>query len=168
MRTCPACGEDTKAGYAEACTKCGFSAIGEQSPDVQVTPVGEVPAPEAPEAGSQPQPAEAQKNKGNPVGRIVVWVVVIAAFFGVERLGIFGDAPGPTASEVEEAITESALQFGVKVTVDCPDDAEDTEVDATFTCTATNRRGTSVDVLVTNHEDNYEWETGPLSTLAGR
>jgi hypothetical protein len=164
MRTCPACGADTKAGYSEACTKCGFSAVGEQPPEVEVAPVGEAPPPEA-----EPQPAEAeQKKKGNPVARGVIWVIVIAAFFGIDRLGIFDEATGPTAAEVEEAITDSARQFGVQVTVDCPDNAEDTEVDATFTCTATNRRGTSVDVLVTNHEDNYEWDTGPLSTLAGR
>jgi hypothetical protein len=163
MRTCPACGEDTKAGYSEACTKCGFSAIGEEQPDVEVTPVGEEPPPE-----SEPQPAQTEKKKGNPVARGVIWVVVIAAFFAIDRLGIFDGATGPTATEVEQAIADSAQQFGVKVTVDCPDDAEDTEVDATFTCTATNRRGTSVEVLVTNHEDNYEWDTGPLSTLAGR
>ena len=51
------------------------------------------------------------------------------------------------------------------MTVDCPDDAEDTPVDGTFTCTATGRNGRTAEIVVTNHEDTFEWETGPLSTL---
>ena len=42
------------------------------------------------------------------------------------------------------------------------------EADATFACTATDRRGRSVEIVVTNNEDTFEWQTGPLSTLGGR
>ena len=48
MRTCPACGEDTDAGYTEACTECGFSAVGEQP----------APAPDAPGTAADPAPPD--------------------------------------------------------------------------------------------------------------
>ena len=163
MRTCPACGEDTDAGYAEACTECGFSAVGEQP----------APAPDAPDTAADPEPPdppppEAEPKRKRTVARGLIWLVVLAGFFGVERLGIFDQPPGPPADEVEAAIADSARQFGVTVTVQCPDDAEDTEAEATFVCTATDRRGRSVEIVVTNHEDTFEWQTGPLSTLGGR
>jgi hypothetical protein len=160
VRTCPACGEDTEAGYSEPCTECGFSAIGEQpaEPAPEVT-VGEQQ--QAPE----PPPAEPQEQRKRSPARLLVWLVVIAGFFAVNQLGVFDEATGPTAEEVEQAIVDSARQFGVEVTVDCPDDAEDTEVDGTFVCTATAPGGRTVEIVVTNHEDTFEWETGPLTTL---
>ena len=172
MRTCPACGEDTKAGYSEACTKCGFSAMGEQpaeespapEPEAEVT-VGDQPPPPtgAPQEAPDEAPAEppAEKKKRSPV-RWVIWLVVIAGFFGLNQFGVFDEPTGPTADEVEEAI-EARAPAGV--TVECPDDAEDTPVDGTFTCVATGANGRTAEILVTNHEDNYEWNTGPLTTL---
>ena len=173
MRTCPACGEDTKSSYAEPCTECGFSPFGEQPdesapaaepltaaepvPTADPAPTTEVPFP-------PPEPAPAEQKKRSPA-RWLVWLVVIVGFFGAERLGLFDAPTGPKADEVEQAIADSA-PAGLEITVDCPDDAEDTPVDGTFSCTATDSRGRTIEIVVTNHEDTFEWQSGPLGTLS--
>lgn len=165
MRTCPACGEDTQAGYAERCTECGFSPTDENeesapAPEPELT-IGEpnLPPPEPP-----PDPEPVKKKRRALRG--VVWLVVLGAAIGADRLGVFDQPTGPDAGQVEEAIADDARQYGVTVTVDCPDDAEDTEVEGTFKCTATSAAGETVTIKVTNHEDTFEWQGGPLSTLA--
>jgi len=174
MRTCPACGEDTKSSYAEPCTECGFSPFGEQP--AEPAPVAEpAPTAEAPSAPAEPAPtadvpspppeqAPAEQKKRSRA-RWLVWLVVIVGLFGAERLGLFDPPTGPKADEVEQAIADSA-PAGLELTVDCPDDAEDTPVDGTFTCTASDARGRTIEIVVTNHEDTFEWQSGPLGTLS--
>jgi hypothetical protein len=155
VRTCPACGEDTKAGYAERCTECGFS------PDDENEELARTP-----DRKPQITIAEPVKKKKRPALRAVVWLVVLGAAVGADRLGVFDQPTGPDPGQVEEAIADDARQYGVSVTVDCPDDAEDTEAEGTFKCTATSGSGETVTIKVTNHEDTFEWQSGPLSTLA--
>jgi hypothetical protein len=152
MRTCPACGEDTKAGYAEPCTECGFSPSGGQPAEPEGT------------IGDQPPAAETKRRR--PALRGLVWVALIGAAIGADRLGVFDQPTGPDPQQVEQAIADDARQYGAKVTVSCPDDADQTAVEETFKCTATNAAGETVTIKVTNHEDSFEWVSGPLSTLA--
>jgi hypothetical protein len=194
VRTCPACGEDTKAGYAEACSECGFSPAGEDpaEPDQAVAEitVGELPpsgaaepvptagepppsAGEPPPPDTPPIPAEGQpppdvpaSGRKRPARRLLVWLVVIGGLFAADALGVFDQPPGPDVDRVEQAIADDARQYGVVVTVDCPDDADQTEVDASFKCTATSASGETVTIRVINHEDSFEWQSGPLSTLS--
>lgn len=160
MRTCPACGEDTESGYAEPCTECGFSPNGEGD-EAPVISVGDEAA--ADEPGPEAESESAPKLKRSPA-RLLIWLVALAALFGVARLGIFDPAPGPDADQVEEAIVDNAADYGATVTVACPDDADQTEVDASFRCvvTAGNR---TFPIRVTNHEDNFSWPSDQFATL---
>ena len=158
MRTCPECGEDTEAGYAEPCTECGFSPTGE--PEIEA----EAPPPEIETQAPPPEPEVAKKKR--PALRGLIWLVVLGAAIGAERLGIFDQPPGPDPGEVEQAIADQARQNGIEVTVDCPDDADQTAVEESFRCTVTSASGEAVTIRVTNHEDNFEWQTGPLSLLS--
>lgn len=172
VRTCPACGEDTKAGYAEACTKCGFSPSGEQTaepeagaPELTIGEQAEPPPPEGPPSGEPPPPESAPKKK-HPGARTLIWLVVIGAAIGADRLGVFDQATGPDADQVEEAIADDAqTNHGVQVSVDCPDDADQTAVDESFFCTVTGPKGETLRLRVINHEDSFEWQSGPLGTL---
>jgi hypothetical protein len=140
VRTCPACGDETEAGYAEPCTECGFSPDGEQPP-------------------------EAATKRKRPAVRGLVWLALIAAAIGAERLGVFDGSTGPDPGQVEQAIADDARQYHAEVTVDCPDDADETEVGESFECTAANAAGDTATVTVINNEDSFEWQSGPLSTL---
>jgi hypothetical protein len=189
MRTCPACGEDTEASYAEPCTECGVSATGEPAtapepePEPQVEPATEpevepapefeqpAPAPPSPESaiatGPEPPPeppAEAPAEKKRSPARWFLWLGIVAAGVGIYLSGAFETPTGPDADQVEESIAGSAPR-GVEITVDCPDDSDETPVGGTFTCTATGPNGRTVEIVVTNHEETFEWDTGPLNTL---
>jgi hypothetical protein len=155
VRTCPACGDETEAGYAEACTECGFSPTGEVEP----------PPPDPEQVEAPPPEPEAAKKK-RPALRGLIWLAVIGAAIGADRLGVFDQSPGPDPGQVEEAIADQARQNGVEVTVDCPDDADQTAVEESFRCTVTSTTGETVTIKVTNHEDSFEWQTGPLSLLS--
>jgi Domain of unknown function (DUF4333) len=158
VRTCPACGEETEACYADACTECGFSPTGEQTdpPPPSTSPV------EAPPPPPDSEPAK----KKRPAVRGLIWLALIAGAIGADRLGVFDQPTGPDPGEVEEAIADQAHQDGIEVTVDCPDDAEDAAVEESFRCTATSASGETVTIKVTNHEDTFEWQSGPLSLLS--
>jgi hypothetical protein len=158
VRTCPACGEDTEAGYAEPCTECGFSPTGEQELEA------EAPPPELETEAPPPEPEVAKKRR--PALRGLIWLLVLGAAIGAERLGIFDQPSGPDPGEVEQAIADQARQNGIEVTVDCPDDADQTAVEESFRCTVTSASGETVTIRVINHEDTYEWRTGPLSLLS--
>ena len=158
MRTCPECGEDTEAGYAEPCTECGFSAsapveIGVATPD---------------RAGA---PDRVEEPGGRPRRRAtlarVVGALVLAALIGADALGVFdeGGGSGPTAEEVEEALVDDAAALGIELTVDCPDDAAETDVGESFECVAANSAGLTRAVPVTNLEDGFEWPRRPLLEL---
>jgi Domain of unknown function (DUF4333) len=65
VRTCPACGEDTKAETTEPCTECGFSPVGtEDEAPWEESVWAEEAAPEAPEPPPQvttaPAPSDAE------------------------------------------------------------------------------------------------------------
>ena len=199
MRTCPACGEDTEAGSAEACTECGFSPadpeVFETEPDPRYEPVGFEPEPE-PEAtfevGSteappapptepsqiEPAPAEPAPSEPAPTApkrslrrRSAFWIAIAAVIFLADftgAFGIFDDPTGPTPEEVEGALVHYASEQGGTVTVDCPEDTEDTEVGDSFDCVATNARGQTRTVTVTNNEDDFSWNGKPLIQLIRR
>ncbi len=178
MHTCPACGEETEAGYAEACTECGFSPTGEPAepvpaePDPEVEPTAEV-GPDAevePTADAEPSPMDAPPppppaRKKRPGTRLVFWLIAIAAVFGISKLGVFEPNPGPDASEVEDAIVKNAADYGVTVTVDCPDDADETAVEESFFCTVTTPSGKAFRIRVTNHEDTFSWPSDRFAAL---
>lgn len=113
-----------------------------------------------------PPPAEtATKRKRSPA-RLAVWLIALGALFGISELGLFEDKPGPDPAEVEQAISDNAADYGVTITVDCPDDAEETEVEASFLCSVTTDDGDSFRIRVTNHEDNFSWPSGRIAALA--
>lgn len=160
MRTCPACGEDTESGHSEPCTECGFSPNGEGDERPAISVGDEAPADDpAPAAESE----SASKRKRSPA-RLLVWLVALVALFGLDRAGVFESPPGPDADQVEEAIVDNAADYGVTVTVDCPGDADQTEVEASFRCVV-NAGNETFPIRVTNHEDNFSWPSDQFTTL---
>lgn len=160
MRTCPACGEDTESGHSEPCTECGFSPNGEGDERPAISVGDEAPADDpAPAAESE----SASKRKRSPA-RLLVWLVALVALFGLDRAGVFESPPGPDADQVEEAIVDNAADYGVTVTVDCPDDADQTEAEASFRCVV-NAGNQTFPIRVTNHEDNFSWPSDQFTTL---
>ena len=160
MRTCPACGEDTESGHSEPCTECGFSPNGEGDERPAISVGDEAPADDpAPAAESE----SASKRKRSSA-RLLVWLVALVALFGLDRAGVFESPPGPDADQVEEAIVDNAADYGVTVTVDCPDDADQTEVEASFRCVV-NAGNETFPIRVTNHEDNFSWPSDQFTTL---
>jgi len=168
VRTCPACGEDTEAGYSQPGTQCGFSAAGNGAVDDAATiTVGDersAPVASPAEADEGADERSAPKRQRSRV-RILVWVAALGALFAVDRLGVFDPAPGPDADQVEQAIVDNADDYGATVTVDCPGDADQAEVGDTFTCTVTPERGKAFAITVTNREDSFAWDSAQLSTL---
>ncbi len=86
------------------------------------------------------------------------------ALFGLDRAGVFESPPGPDADQVEKAIVDNAADYGATVTVDCPDDADQTEVEASFRCVV-NAGNQTFPIRVTNHEDNFSWPSDQFTTL---
>jgi ribosomal protein L37E len=61
MRTCPACGKDTKAETTAPCTECGFSPVPpETASSWERTAWAETSAPPEVTTGAPPQPAPAE------------------------------------------------------------------------------------------------------------
>lgn len=182
MRTCPACGEDTEASSVEPCTECGFSPVDpaqfETEPDPRFETVGfeeadatfEVGSAEAPPAPAEPAPEQepSSEKKKRPWASLAIWLTVALAAFAAERAGLFGEATGPAPEEVENALVAYAAARGGTVTVDCPSDTEDTEIGGSFDCVATNPRGQTRAVTVTNNETDFEWDGTPLVELIRR
>lgn len=195
MRTCPACGEDTKAETTEPCTECGFSPVSpEDGASWEQSSWAETPETTVPETTEEPQPivvgptADAPtraQDYGLPeptpppqptakkprVG--AVWVILILIGFAGQAFNlfdgcgeIFDEATGPTAEETEAALVSDATMLGLDgATARCPDSAEDTEVGGRFDCTITTASGSSASVTVTNHEEDFEWSRQPLFGL---
>ena len=105
MRTCPACGEDTKAETTEPCTECGSSPFAadegsswdesawadtpEAEPEALVGSTAPVPAEAQPEYGlpDQPAPAPAPAQKKARVG--AVWILLILAGLAWQGFNLF-------------------------------------------------------------------------------
>lgn len=189
MRTCPACGEDTKAGYSEACTNCGFSP-GDPSQTAGSFGVGDSPfdtstfdapapaeAPPAPEpAETAPDPAETSpapvpepsrepQRKRRPGIGVIIWVAIIAGSFLSQGLGLFEEPTGPNPVDVEGALILEATERGISITASCPADAAETEVGGRFECTVATRSGRTATVEVINREDSYEYSVDDLLAL---
>ena len=150
MRTCPACGKDTKAETTAPCTECGFSPVppetasswertawAETSAPPEVT-TGAPPPPAPAPAEPQPEPAPEYGLPDEPTstpaptqrrGKVgLVWIVVIILGVVWQAIGAFdgcGEISGtiPTAS------------------------------------------GNSDTVTVTNREEEFEWPRGPFFKL---
>ena len=183
VRTCPACGKDTRAETTEPCTRCGFSPAGE-SGSVSAETVGtlerggvsgdyELPAPSEPAPSGSPSPTPSPTRRSG-IGPGAIWIVIILigiasqAADGFEGCAdAFEQKPGPTAQEAEDALLADAQEIGLSgVTVDCPDSAEDTEAGASFECTVTDPgTGATVPIEVTNREDSFEWSRRPFAEL---
>ncbi len=171
MRTCPACGEDTKAGSVEPCTECGFSPV-EVEP-LEAQPTFET-APATFETGttsetSEPVPETVPQSA--PKKRrwtVLFWVLAAIGFGAADFGGLFDDPTGPSAEEVETALADWAAGRGGTLTIDCPDDVEDAAVGATFECTASNSRGQSAIVTVRNNENDFRWNGLPMMQLIRR
>ena len=171
MRTCPACGEDTKAGTVEPCTECGFS-------PVVGTPVEEEPtfetAPASFETGGTTEPVpQTEAPQSAPKKKTRRWTVLFwvlfAIGFGVADFGsLFDDPTGPSEEEVEAALSDWASDHGGTLTIDCPSDVEDTPVGGTFECTASNSRGQTAIVSLTNNENDFSWNGLPMKQLIRR
>jgi hypothetical protein len=156
----------------EACTECGFSPVEPTAVEPEQVPepvtIGE-PLPDAeqqPELGEPvPEPtAEQPRRKRSRVGTLV-WIVLLGAGIAGSELGVFDEPTGPEAAEVEGAITLDAFESGVSVSVECPDDAVETEVGDSFECVATTPKGESVTITVRNNEETFEWQGRPWSEL---
>ncbi len=109
-------------------------------------------------------PVETAPKRRRSPARYGVWLIALGALFVITTLGIFDSAPGPDPAKVEQAIVDNAADYGATVTVDCPDDADQTEVDAGFRCIVTAGRET-FPILVTNREDTFAWDSSRLATL---
>jgi Domain of unknown function (DUF4333) len=125
------------------------------NPPAETSPLNQPPPPAPPEARKRLAP------------RLAVWLIALAVLFGITKLDLFADKPGPTADAVETAIADNAQKaFGITVTVECPDDADETEVNQTFVCTVTDPEGESMQISVTNRDDTFSWPGYRLRRLA--
>ena len=107
------------------------------------------------------------EKKRAPISRAMVPIAILAVVVGLEGFGLLGSDPGPTDEEVESALEDEGATLGIsELTVDCPDDAAETEVDARLECTIATPAGTSAQVTVMNHEDEFEWSRQPFFELA--
>ncbi len=180
MRSCPACGEDTKAGYAEACSKCGFSPAGPQQPEEsfqvgEVGTVGEVEIPPwrgetspSPEEKA-PAPEEASKRKrGGPGIGTLIWLLIIGGSLVVDGLGVFDEVSGPDPAEVEAQLVLAGSELGATLTADCPEDADQTEVGGSFRCVLTTETGEIASIAVLNNENSYEYARREVVALVNR
>jgi hypothetical protein len=188
VRTCPACGEDTKAGYSEACTRCGFSpggpveapetfSVGEvatSDPSTFERPGGVEAPPQPTDSGGeqlpQPSPTEPQpqphKRRRPGVG-LMIWLVIIGASVIANTTGIFDEPTGPDPAEVEGALVLAGIERGLSITAECPADTDEAEIGAGFECVVTTASGRSGTVRVTNHEESYEYNVADLEALRG-
>jgi hypothetical protein len=172
VRTCPACGEDTRAGYSEACTNCGFSPT--DPAEIGSFEVGEttIPAPGAPAetpTGSPSEPAPAPtpttKRKRRPGIGVIVWLAIIGGSLVMQGLGLLDEPTGPPPGDVEGALVLEGATRGLSISASCPADAAETEVGARFECTVTTRSGRTAVIEVTSREDGFEYDPGDLEAL---
>ena len=184
MRTCPACGEDTEAGYAETCSECGFSPAGPQQPEesFEVGEVGEVEIPPSPgetlpspgektpsPGETDPSPEEPSKGKrGGPGIGTLIWLVIIGGSLVVDGLGVFDEVSGPDPANVEAQLVLDGSELGATLTADCPDDADQTEVGGSFECVLTTEAGGTATIEVLNNENTYEYRRRDVVALVSR
>lgn len=184
MRTCPACGEDTEAGYAETCSECGFSPAGPQQPEesFEVGEVGEVeippspgetpprpgePSPSPEETGPGPEQTSKRKRGGPGIGTLI-WLLVIGGSLAADGLGVFDEVSGPDPAEVEAQLVLDGSELGATLTADCPDDADQTEVGGSFECVLTTEAGGTATIEVLNNENTYEYRRRDVVALVSR